>query len=210
MIKLDLTPTSLTYATNLQVDLETHPCLIVLIPTGIDYSAATRRIRELAHTANMHVSLLGLCKDSTEEPNLRRELVTMASLLQDGKIWAEANIEIGTNWIDAVKTCYQTGDVLVCFAEKPAGRLRRPLSQILESNFKATVYVLSDLTLPTSRSTIFSQLVAWLGFIGIILGFGILQTRIVSLPEGGLQSILLILSIIPEFWLIWTWGVWFG
>jgi hypothetical protein len=46
--------------------------------------------------------------------------------------------------------------------------------------------------------------------MAIIIGFGVLQARVVQLPEGWLQSVLLILSIIPEFWLIWVWNSLFG
>jgi len=80
----------------------------------------------------------------------------------------------------------------------------------LESNFKATMYILSSFTPQKPKSNMLSQVSAWLGFIGIIAGFGILQTNVVGLPEGPFQNGLLLLSIVPEFWLIWVWGGWFG
>jgi len=49
---------------------------------------------------------------------------------------------------------------------------------------------------------------AWAGFLGIMIGFFVLQINIVQVSKGGLQSILLILSIIPEFWLIWVLNSW--
>jgi hypothetical protein len=204
-IKVDASPVSLTYPTNSHKDLESTYRLIALVPANIDFSAATQRIWGLAHTTGMQIQLLGLPNDTTEESRLRRELVTMASLLQDGKRCAGAKIETGTNWVEALKSNCQAGDMIVCFAEHETGILRKPLSQILESNLKATVYVLSDLTPQKSSVNKFSRISTWLGVIGIVVGFGLLQTRIVQLPSGWLQNTLLILSLIPEFWLIWIW-----
>jgi hypothetical protein len=119
-------------------------------------------------------------------------------------------VNLGTNWLDIVKTSYKADDMIVCFAGQPTGFLRKPLSQILEANFKATVYILSGLTPQKSKPNRLLQLGAWLGSTVIILGFGILQARVIQLPEGWLQSVLLILSILPEFWLIWVWNSLFG
>jgi hypothetical protein len=210
MIKLGLPSTPLAYNPKPSMDLGCPSRLLVLVPASADYSAATRRSWELAQATAMHVQLLGLCEDAAEEPCLRRGLVTMASLLQDSGISVETKVDIGTDWVDIVKTHYETGDMIVCFAEQRTGLLRRPLSQVLESNLKATVYIVSSLVPQRSTSNSLSQLRTWLGFIGIIIGFGILQANIVQLPEGWLQNILLILSTIPEFWLIWVWGGWSG
>lgn len=210
MIKLDRDPTDLTYTADLRVDLKSNHQLIVLIPSGIDYNVATRRIWELASVAGMSVQLLGLCQDAADEPALRRGLVTMASLLQDSQICADMKVEIGTNWMDVVTAHYAAGAVIACFAEQRTGTFGRPLSQVLESTFQATIYVFSDLTLKKSIPNALSQVIAWLGFIGIIIGFGILQANIVQLAKGWLQNILLTLSILPEFWLIWVWNGRFG
>jgi hypothetical protein len=210
MIKLDLLSTPLADTPGPDSNLGCLSRLLVLVPASADYSAATRRIWELSQATATHVRLLGLCEDSAVEPALRRGLVTMASLLQDGGISVEAKVDIGTNWVDAVKTHYETGDMIVCFAEQRTGLLRKPLSQVLESNLKATVYILSNLVSQRSKSNPLSQVSAWLGFIAIIIGFGILQATIVQYPEGWLQNILLILSTIPEFWLIWVWNHRFG
>jgi hypothetical protein len=164
----------------------------------------TRRIWNLASPTWMHVVLITLCKDPTEEQSLRRRLITMASLLQDGRLCVEIKVVSGTNWVAAVKDIYRTGDRIVCFAEQRAGLLQRPLSRILESSLKATPYVLSDPT--PQKSNRILQVFAWSGFLAILIGFGVLQTKILQLPESPLQSILLILSVLPEFWLIWVWN----
>jgi len=181
--------------------------LIVLVPSDLDYSSLTRRVWELATATGKHVQFLGLCQDIAEEPSLRRQLVTMSALVGDGRVSTEAKVEIGANWVDVVKTNYQAGDVFVCFAEQRAGLFHRPLSQILESNLGATVYILSGLYTPsTSQSNWLSQIIVWVGSFGILAGFFWLQVRISQLPKDPAQTALLILSAAVEIWLIWVWN----
>jgi hypothetical protein len=206
MNKLDLYPTSLTYATQPEAGLESARRLIVLVPQDMDYSAATRRIWELANATGMHVQLLGLCNDAAEEPGLRRALVAMSSLLQDGRIFVEMDMELGTSWVNAVKSHWQTGDMIVCCAEQRAGLLHRPLSQILRSDLDVPLYILSGLYSQTdSRSNWLARAAAWMGSLAIIVGFFVLQTRI-SLLTDWTQTILMLLSTAVEVWVIWAWN----
>ena len=190
---------------------ETVSRLIVLVSSGIDYSVATRRIWELANASGAHVQLLSLYKDSAQEPALRRKLVPMASLLQDGKVSADLKLELGTNWVELVKRNSQAGDMIICFAEQRSGLLHRPLSQILQSNLNTPIYILSDFpALNKPQSNWLSQIMAWSGSVGIIIGFFLLQIRIVGISEDWAQATLLILSVIAEAWLIGIWNSLFG
>lgn len=185
--------------------------LIVLVPADADYTAATRRVWELAVATDTRVLLLGLCKDAAQEPSLRRGLVTMSALVGNGRVVTEAKVEIGTNWVNAVKSNYHTGDVIVCFAEQRAGLMHKPLSQILESNLNATVYILSGLYQPERlRSNWLATIILWSGFFGIIGGFLLLQVNIDPVSKDWGHTAALMLSIPVEFWLIWVWNSLFG
>jgi hypothetical protein len=185
--------------------------LIVLVPADLEYTAATRRVWELAVATDTRVLLLGLCKDTAQEPGLRRQLVTMSALVGNGKVSTEAKVEIGTNWVNAVKSNYHTGDIIVCFAEQRAGLMHKPLSQILESNLNAMVYILSGLYQPDRlRSNWLSTIILWLGFFGIIGGFLLVQVNIDPLSKDWIHTATLMLSIPVEFWLIWVWNSLFG
>lgn len=211
MTQIHTTPPSLTSTPASLSGLEPARRLIVLVPDmESDYIPAIHRIWELANAQQARVLLLSLYKDTRQELSLRRGLITMCAMLQDGHVLAEVNVEMGKNWVDVVKRHYQTGDLIVCFAEQRAGLLHKPLSQILQSNLKIPVYILSGLYLPKPKSNLLSQVIAWSGFLGILIGFFVLQINIGQVSKGGLQSILLILSIIPEFWLIWAWNSQFG
>ena len=211
MTRIDTTPPALISAPASVSGLEPARRLIVLIPDmASDYMPATRRIWEVANAQHAHVLLLTLSKEASQELSLRRSLITMGAMVQDGHVPVEVKVEMGTNWVDLVKRNYQVGDLIVCFAEQRAGLLHKPLGQILQSNLKIPIYILSGLHGPKPKSELLSQLMAWLGFIGILTGFFILQANIVQVSKGSLQSILLILSIIPEFWLLLFWNSLFG
>ncbi len=206
MDKIDSVPPSLTFSPPAVSGSESVRRLIVLVPDlEWDYIPAIHRIWELANAQHARVLLLSLCTDSKQELSLRRALVILCAMLQDGRIPVETNVEIGTNWVDVVKRNYRTGDMIVCFAEQHTGLLHKPLSHILKSNLTIPVYIVSGVHIPKPKSIWLAQVTAWLGSIGIIAGFSLLQVEIMQAPEGWFQNVLLILSIIPEFWLIWVW-----
>jgi hypothetical protein len=207
MIKLETSPVSLTYDMDAYTDLESARRLIVLVPADADYAAVTHRIWKLANAFGCQILFLSLCPDEAQESSLRRQLITMSAMIQDGKLCVDARLEIGSNWVNAVRSEVQEGDMIVCFAEQRAGLLHRPLSQILQSNIKAPVYILSGLApQSSSRSNWFPQIMTWIGSIGIIIGSCLLQIRITSLPQDWAQTTLLMFSVIGEIWLVWGWN----
>ena len=215
MNKLDFHSPSLVHPSEARLEfpakLDREHHLIVLASPDFDFGLATQRIWQLANSTGMSVLLLSLCKDPTQEPSLRRGLAAIVALIQQGRISAETKIEIGTSWVDVVRRIYHRGDMIVCFAEQHAGILKRPLSQILQYNLNATVYVLSGLY-PQLRPRLnwLSQTLAWVGSLGIIVAAFLLQIRITSLPPDWAQTSLLIFSVIGEIWLISYWNHLFG
>lgn len=182
-------------------------CLIVLVSLHSNYGAVTQQTWELALATGKHVKLLGLCKDLGNELSLRRQLITMTALVQEARISVEAMLEVGANWIDVIKRTYQTGDVIVCSAEERDGFLHKPLSQVLEENLNAPIFILSALY---PRRVLFSPLLLWVGFISIISCAFLVQVHIISLTSNGRQTALMIISTIVELWLIWGWNSLFG
>lgn len=203
--------TSITSPLDLQIASPATGRLLVLVPADSEYGLAVSRIWQLASTTGRGVYLLGLCKDKTQELSLRRQLIAMSALLDDGRVSTEAKIEYGTRWIGAVRRNYQMGDIIVCFAEQRNGLPHKPLKQVLESNIDAPIFIFSDLY--PQRSTgrnVFSQLLLWAGLLGILAGAFLLQTRIMTLPRDWTQTSLMLLSVFGEFWGIWAWNNLFG
>jgi hypothetical protein len=211
MTEIDSIPPSLASSTTSLSGPKAARRLVVLVP-DLEWSfiPAIHRIWELADTQHPRVLLISLCKDPSEELSLRRALIILCAMLQDGRIPVETNVEIGTNWVDVVKRNYQAGDMIVCFAEQRAGLLQKPLSQILESNLIIPVYVVSGVYIPKPQSNRLAEVAAWLGSIGMIAGFSLLQVKIMQVSEGWFQTLLLILVVIFETWLIWIWDSRFG
>jgi hypothetical protein len=196
-----------TQRNSLNPDLESSHRLIVLIPADSNYGAMTHEVWDLANATGMCVRFLGLCKDEFQELTLRRELIMLSALVQDGRISADVKVEIGANWLDTIKRNYQTGDRIVCFAEQRAGLLHQPLSQILQTNLHAPVHVVHGLCpRKSARSNWFSQVMVWAGSISIILGSAFLQMQITSMAQNWVQTVLLIFSVIGEISIIWGWN----
>ena len=218
MNKLDVNIPSVIHPSNVEsgasmpwVRSERSRRLIVLVPEDVDCSGVTRRIWELADTTGSTVQLLGLCRNTAEEMSLRRELVTISALIQDAKIAVETKIEIGYNWLKAVKNNYQDGDMIVCIAEQSIGIRQQPLSQILESTMQAPVYILSKIRKPKFQTKFLPKMiVAWSGFAGIMISFFVLQVKIIQMSNGGFQTLILLLLLIPEFWFIRIWNALFS
>ena len=179
--------------------------LILLIPSDLEHPLVPHRIWELANAMHYRVQLLGVCRRGFDEPGLRRQLATLAALIGHGGVSVEVKIESKTSWLQAVWANYHPGDLIVCFAEQ-RGFLHKPLQQILETRLDAAVYVLSEPQTQKTKGRWLSQVLGWSGSFVIILAFGFLQARISQLTEDWFQSVLFILSMVPEFWLIWVWN----
>ena len=206
MTQLDsIPPSSTPFPASLSEHEPTRRLIVLVSDLESDYMPSIRRISELANAQRANVQFLALCKDTRQELSLRRIWATMSMMMQLGGVSAEAKVEIGTSWVDVVKRNYQTGDMIVCFAEQRVGLLQKPLSQILESNLSIPVYVVSGVYIPKLKSNRLADVTAWLGSIGIIAGFGLLQVKMMQVSEGWVQTLLLIIVVISEIWLIWVW-----
>lgn len=207
MIKLDTNPIPVTYPNNPYTAPEPIHRLVVLVPAEANYAAVTHRVLELANTLGDQILFLSLCEDEVQESSIRRQLITMSAMIRDGRVYADTRVEVGSNWVSAVRSDLHDGDMIVCFAEQRTGLLQRPLSQVLGANLNIPIYILSGLS-PQKLAGLnwLSRLLGWVGFIGIIVAFFALQVRISSLSENWVQTPLLILSMLGEIGFIWGWN----
>jgi hypothetical protein len=189
------------------LDIESIRRLIVLVPgQEADLSSVTYRVWELANATGAHVIFLGLWSDPTEEPGLKRRLITLSAIAHSGRVSADGEIVFGKDWVPAVKSLCQPGDMIVCLAEQRHGVWKRPLSQVLESNLDLPIYILSDLY--AQDDSYFSwpaRLTTWAGFLAIVLGSLWLQVKIYQLPNNW-TALWMVLATALEFWLIWVWN----
>lgn len=181
--------------------------LLVLVPDmEADLAAVTHRVWELADATKANIKFLSLCNEAVQEPSLRRKLVTMSAMVNYGSVCAETEVIVGRNWVEAVKSCCQPDDMVVCFEEQRAGLFQKPLSQLLQSDVDVPIYILSGLYSPgNSLSNGRTRAALWAGFVAIFLGFFILQINIYHLATNWTTALEL-LSTAAEFWLIWVWN----
>lgn len=209
MNKLDVKPADFAISPASSVDLKTASRLIVLVPElEAEPAIVARKIRDVAKALESRVQLIGLSKDASHEPSIRRQLVTLSAMVEDPTILVEANVEYGSSWLNAVSTNWHPGDVVVCFAGKYAGHGSKPLYQILQSNLNVPVYVLSGIQVQPERQrpAWLSNLLAWSGSIGLILAFFWLQVRLARPVQSELQTFLLYGSLAAEAGSIWFWN----
>lgn len=212
MNKLDVSPPVITVSPASFPGLRPARRLIVLVPTlEFDSAPIIRRVWELARATGAQVLFLSLYTDRTQEPSLRRGLVTMAAMVKDGKVSTEAEAVFGKDWLEVVRTRTQPGDTIICLEEHQVGFPHRPLSQVLQSNVDLPLYILSGLSpRGNSHPNRSSQIAAWIGSAVIILGFFLLQIKMDPLAQDWTHTALLMISILIEFWTIWLWNSLFG
>jgi hypothetical protein len=208
MNKLDVSSPTSTYSSTSHSNPGRGRRLIVLFPASeTDTTLLSQRIWEIARSLQLNVLLLSLSNDFNEEAQLRRKLITLASIVKDPYVSTEIMIEHGNDWVRQVSKVWQAGDALACYAGQQVGLMRKPLDQVLKSNLDAPIYYLSEYQpVQNSSPTFFSRAIPWVSSLIILGGFLWGDVKIVQLPHDWAHTALLYFSIVVEFALIWAWN----
>lgn len=216
MTRLDSIPPSLTYPTASHFDPSTGSGqrrgptsrLIILFPAQAgDSPNQSHRIWEIAKASGLNVLLLSLCDNYSEEAQLRRQLITMAAMINDSNICTDIRIEHGNDWVGLVKNIYQLGDVIACYAGQRVGLMRKLLHEALRSQLGAPIYILSpDQQIKNSGPKLLSRASFWLGSLAIISGFLWLEVKIVQLPQDWTHNLLLYVCVLVEIVILLLWN----
>lgn len=204
-LTLKTRPLNLPYATPSAIE-PAHRLIVLVHGAEMDLSAVTRRVWELAGSTGAQVRFLGLCNDAAQEPSLKRILITISALVNSGNVTSDSEIIADRDWINAVKSRLQPGDMVVCWKESNSGRVPRALVPLLHADLGVPIYLLSGIpTQPASHTSRLPALAAWIGSLAIIVGFFFIQAELGHLTKGwaiGLQ----LLSIAAEFQLLLKWN----
>jgi len=208
MNKLDVSSPTFAISPASHSDSEPVPRLIVLFPAS-EFSThdLENRIWEIARSLQLNVLLLSLTNDFDEEPQLRRQLITMAAVIKDPNVSTEIMIEHGNDWVRQVKKLWRKGDIVACYANQKVGIMRQALDQILRPSLNIPVYILADpQSVKDSKLTFLAQFSFWLGALAIIGGFFWAEARLVQLPQDWAHSALIYVCIFAEFVLLLLWN----
>jgi hypothetical protein len=180
--------------------------LIVLISgVDVDISSAARRVVELATAHGGRVQILGLYQDEEREPSLRRQMVTLSSMVGGGGIPVESKIESGNDWLELVESNWNEGDAILCIGEQQRGLIQRPLYEALERKLPATIYIFTEVREKPQPKWLASAF-GWAGSLAIVALFFWGQVKLTAAQQDWRFAALLYLSIFAEAGSIWAWN----
>jgi hypothetical protein len=182
--------------------------LIVLFPTSeTDTPSLSHRIWEIARSLQLNVLLVSLTSDFDEELQLRRKLITMASIIKDTNVSTDIMIQYGNDWVGQVRKIWQAGDVLACYAGQKVGLTRKPLDQVLRSRLNAPIYILSEVQVVQNLiSTFISRAMPWTGSLAILGASFWAELKIVQLSQDWAHTALIYACVFVEIILIFLWN----
>lgn len=208
MNKIDSLSTSVTVSPSPTSNLEPASWLIVIVPSiEADLSAATRRVWELANEGSKRVRFIGLYENATEELVLRRQLTGISAMINSAGIYTETKYIFGSDWVGAVYSHSQTGDMVACLANHRIERSNRSISEILQANINLPIYILSSSYIrKDTNPTWKSMILFWSFSIATLIGFLLLQARINQVTSGGLETAFMLTSATLTLFILWVWN----
>jgi hypothetical protein len=181
--------------------------LVVIVPDGdFDLIALPRRIWNLAAPDRRKVLLMTRPCREEDEFHARVDLTTLAAIIRDPRVVVQTQLVLGQSLEQAARQCVQPNDVFVCFEEHQIhGFLKkRRLAEILAQKTHCPVYTLkgtvSEMAGPNSARLLDFLLLA-LCLVSLIPFFA-LEIWIDRNSTGTLQTIMQILAVIAEVWVI--------
>lgn len=198
--------------TALQIFTEDQPLppsrrLVVILPdANIDYFTLPRRIWNLASPDRRQVLLMLRPGREENESHARMTLTTLAAIIRDSSVTVQTQLVLGQPLVKAACQVAQPEDVLVCFEEhQVSGFLKkRWLAEVLAQTAQRPIYTLkgsvSEIVNPISARLVdFLLLAACL--ISLVVFF-MLEVWIARSSTGSLQTVLQILAVCVEAWVI--------
>jgi hypothetical protein len=185
---------------------------VVLVPDlDLDEAALARRIWSLAAGGRLSVLYVGLAASTSEEPQVRRRLATLAALTRDEWVSAATTLELGDDWLAALRPVLHAGDLIVCHAEQTVSgwRSAQSLGHELCRSLQKPVHLLSGFysgqAAPPPAHPM-GRVAFWGGSIVILAAAFWLQLQISALPKTWAESALMVLAVVGECGLIGLWS----
>jgi hypothetical protein len=181
--------------------------LVLISGPEIDPVLTANRVRDLAIALQAGIRFIGLYPAPDREPALRRQLVDLTVMVSDGRQFAESEAAPAKAWLETIRSRWQAGDVVVCFACQRLDGEKRPLSSVLEEALDTPIFILSRLEpQKAAPANLLTRFAAWAGSFAILFGFLMLQVRIDPSRQDWIYYTLFALSLAAEVAALWIWN----
>jgi hypothetical protein len=148
-----------------------------------------------------------LYENASQELVLRRQLTSIAAMVNSAGIYTETEYIFGSDWIGAVQSRSQPGDMVACLANHRIERSNRSVSDILQANIDLPIYILSSSYIRKNASRSWrSQFLFWSFSIATLIGFFLLQARLNRVTSGGLETALMLADTTLMLFTLWVWN----
>jgi hypothetical protein len=179
--------------------------ILVIVPSlDIDLSYPVQKLWEQAKRTGAHIHFMGFYNDPAEEPGVRRGLAMLSAMVQEKKITTSIETLSGKNWQNALQQHATDMDLVMYFPEPRTGFTGRLFKQALPTDLNVPIYILSGTTQVEKSSGIPAQLIPWVGSFLVLTGSFFIQVRITQAFQGWFQTMLLVLTVLPEYgFILW-------
>jgi hypothetical protein len=182
--------------------------LVVIVPdASFDTVNLPRRIWNLAAPDHREVLLLARPSQEENEFHLRMTLTSLAAQIRDARAAVQTQVIMGKSFAFAARQYAQPDDVFVCFEEHRAPAFLKKkiwLKDQLAQSVHRPVYTLkgpvTEIADPISSHLI--EIVLLVIALLTLIGFFALQVWIDKNATGSFHTVLEILTLIVEAWII--------
>lgn len=198
----------------MSIDSETrnNKQLIVLLPQSLaGKTDLAREVNKQAARRGMDVLYLALLDNPEGNLAAARAMATMKAVTSDHHLAVQSRLVPVSNWQKILQDSIQLGDTVLCFAEQTVRTgmfTTKPVCVYLQEIYGLPVQALSGWYHPAHEQikTILNQVIAWAGFLFILVTFSILEVNLDRTVHGVNHAILLGLFLLVEFGLILAWN----
>jgi hypothetical protein len=181
--------------------------LVVILPDAeLDIFSLAKQLWNLAAPDRRQVLLLTRPSFEENEYHSRVNLTTLASLIRDSSVVVQTQVVLGMSLDQAARKYSQADDVFVCFEDHHIhGFLKKErLANTLAQKNHLPVYTLkgsiSEMTYPISARLL--DFVSLAICLAVMIGFFVLEVWIDRNTMGTFHTILEILAVFTEAWII--------
>lgn len=190
--------------------------LIVMVPENLAGNLdLTRKVYWMAIRDRCDVHYLALVDDEKNDFTVCRGLATMKAITAGDGLVIQSTLVQTRSWLNTIRAMAQPGDRIVCHQEqsvKTGFRKTMPVSEFLHGTLHLPCITIAGYYNP-QRVQIHQWLrafITWAGFLLIVFGFAVLETRLDNLVADVLQKVLFGIILLVEVGAIWAWDAFTG